>query len=499
MPSSGDSALRETPARETSTVPSRGRRTVGFAIAAVVFVMMLALPAPEGLTPAGWRVAAVAVLMATLWLTEALPISVTALLPIVLFPTLGVSPVRDTTAPYADPLIFLFLGGFLIGLAIERWNLHRRIALTVLSRVGAREDLQVGGFMLATAGLSMWVSNTATAVMMLPVALSVVPRRPDGSVEPGKERFATALLLSVAYASSIGGIATLIGTPPNAFLRGFMEQNYDIKIGFAEWMLIGVPVSAVMLVLAWLLLTRPLFRLGREEMPDARAAIRRGLADLGTASIAEKRVAIVFGLTALLWITRPLLDGLVPQLQISDTTIAVAGALLLFVIPSGVERGRFLLTWDEAERLPWGVLLLFGGGLSLAGAVAGTGLAEWIGSELQALAGWPALAVVLAVTVLVIFLTELTSNLGTTATFLPVVTALAVGIGQPPLLLAVPAVLAASCAFMLPVATPPNAIVFASGHVTIPQMARAGLWLNFTGMAVIIALVYLLLGPVFGV
>lgn len=460
---------------------------------------MLALPPPEGLALAPWRVAAVAALMAVLWLTEAVPIAATALLPLVLFPLLGVAPIGRVSAPYADPLVFLFLGGFLIGLAIERWNLHRRIALAVLARVGAREDLQVGGFMLATAALSMWVSNTATALMMLPVALSVVPRGPDGSVPPGQERFAVALLLSVAYASSIGGLATLVGTPPNAFLRGYMSQAYGIEIGFAEWMLIGVPVSVLMLAGAWWLLTGPLFRLGRDEVPGARDAVRESLAALGAASAAEKRVAAVFVLTAGLWVTRPLIDELAPGLALSDTTIAVAGALLLFVIPSGVERGRFLLTWEEAERLPWGVLLLFGGGLSLAAAVSESGLAAWLGGELAALDAVPVFVLVLTVTVLVIFLTELTSNLGTTATFLPVVTALAVGLGQPPMLLAVPAVLAASCAFMMPVATPPNAIVFASGRLTVPQMARAGFWLNVLGVIVVIAVAYLLTGPVFGV
>lgn len=476
----------------------RGRRRIGLAIGVALFVLMLVLPPPEGLALAPWRVAAVAVLMAVLWLTEAVPIAATALLPIVLFPLLDVAPIGDASAPYADPLVFLFLGGFLIGLAIERWNLHRRIALAVLVRVGAREDLQVGGFMLATAALSMWVSNTATALMMLPVALSVVPRGPGGAVTPGKERFAVALLLSVAYAASIGGVATIIGTPPNAFLRGYMDRTYGIEIGFAEWMLIGIPVSAVMLAVAWWVLTGPLFRLGRDEVPAARAAIRQALAELGAPSAAEKRVAAVFGLTAALWISRPLIDDVAPGLDLSDTTIAVAGALLLFVIPSGVER-RFLLTWEEAERLPWGVLLLFGGGLSLASAVSSSGLAAWMGGELEALEGVPVFVLVLTITVLVIFLTELTSNLGTTATFLPVVTALGVGLGQPPLLLAVPAVLAASCAFMLPVATPPNAIVFASGLLTVPQMARAGFWLNVLGVIVIIALAYLLTGPVFGV
>jgi len=437
--------------------------------------------------------------MATWWLTEAVPISATALLPLLLFPIFGVAPIDDAAAPYADPLVFLFLGGFLIALAIERWNLHRRIALTILSMVGAREDMQIGGFMLATAAISMWVSNTATAVMMLPVALAIVPRGPDGALEPGKERFGTALMLSVAYGASIGGIATLIGTPPNALLAAFMNQNYGIQIGQLQWMLLGVPVSAVMLVLTWLTLTRLLFPIRRAELPGARAAIRQQLAEMGPVSRAEKRVAVIFGLTALAWVTRPLLQRMFPALEISDTTIALAGAVLLFLIPNGIERGRFLLTWQQAERLPWGVLLLFGGGLSLAAAVSGSGLAAWLGTQLEALEGVPPIVLVLAVTVLIVYLTELTSNLATTATFLPVAAALAATLDAPPLLLTIPTALAASFAFMLPVATPPNAIVFGSGYVTVPQMAKAGVWLNLIGIVVIVGMLYLLLTPVFGV
>jgi sodium-dependent dicarboxylate transporter 2/3/5 len=479
--------------------PSRRRRLVGLALGLGVFALLLLLPAPEGLELAPWRVAAVASLLAIFWLTEAVPISVTALLPIILFPALGVTTVAGATAPYADPIVFLFMGGFMLALAIERWNLHRRMALAVLSRVGAREDLQIGGFMIATAALSMWVSNTATVALMLPVALSVVPRDTAGSLDPGKRNFATALMLGVAYGASCGGITTLIGTPPNALLAGFMRSTYDVEIGFAQWLWIGVPVGLVMLAFTWWLLTRALFSIGRAELPGARDAIREQLRAMGPASIAEKRVAVVFGATALLWILRPLLAGWLPALQLSDTTIAIAAAVALFFIPNGIEKDRYLLTWEYAERLPWGVLLLFGGGLSLAGAVADSGLAEWIGDELVALANLPPFVLVLAIAVLIIFLTELTSNIATSATFLPVVAALAVSLDQPPLLFAVPAVLAASFAFMLPVATPPNAIVFASGHVTIPQMVRAGLWLNLFGIVVIMVAAYLLLGPVFGV
>jgi sodium-dependent dicarboxylate transporter 2/3/5 len=479
--------------------PSRHRRMAGLVLGIGVFALLLLVPPPAGLAIAPWRVAAVAALLAVFWLTEAVPISVTALLPIVLFPTLGVSNVASATAPYADPIVFLFMGGFVIGLAIERWNLHRRIALTVLSHVGAREDLQIGGFMIATAALSMWVSNTATVALMLPVALSIVPRVSGGALEPSKRNFATALMLGVAYGASCGGITTLIGTPPNAFLAGFMRSTYDVEIGFAQWLWLGVPIGVVMLIVTWVLLTRVLFDVGTAELPQARAAIRDQLRAMGPASVAEKRVAVVFGLAALLWIMRPLVSGWLPALQLSDTTIAITAALAFFFVPNGLERDRYLLTWEYAERLPWGVLLLFGGGLSLANAVASSGLAEWIGGELVALDKLPVIVVILAVTVLIVFLTELTSNIATASTFLPIVAALAVGLDQPPLLFAIPAVLAASFAFMLPVATPPNAIVFGSGYVTIPQMVRAGLWLNLIGVIVIIAAVYLFLGPVFGV
>jgi sodium-dependent dicarboxylate transporter 2/3/5 len=483
----------------TAIEPSRRRRLIGLALGIAVCLTLLALPPPEGLALSGWRTAAVAALLAIFWLTEAAPISVTALLPIVLFPMLGIAPLGATTAPYANEIVFLFMGGFIIALAIERWGLHRRIALTVLSKVGAREDLQIGGFMIATAALSMWVSNTATVALMLPVALSIVPRGTDDELGEDKRQFAVALMLGVAYGASCGGIATLIGTPPNAFLAGFMSETYSVEIGFAQWMLLGVPLSLLMLLLTWLLLTRWLFPVGRHELPGARDEIRSQLRALGPASVAEKRVAVVFALTALLWITRPLIAKAAPSFAISDTAIAMAAALSFFFVPNGREKGRFLLTWEYAERLPWGVLLLFGGGLTLAAAVASTGLAEWLGRELGALQGWPVIMLVIAVTALITFLTELTSNIATSATFLPIVAALGVSLGQPPLFLAVPAVLAASFAFMLPVATPPNAIVFASGFLTIPQMVRAGIWLNIVSVIVIVTFVYLFINLLFAV
>lgn len=472
---------------------------IGLAVGVIVFLAMSMMPPPGGLDPAAWRVAAVTLLMAILWMTEAVPLAVTALLPLALFPFLGVASIDAVAAPYANPLIFLFLGGFLIALAIERWNLHRRIALTVVHRVGAREDFQIGGVMLATAVISMWVSNTATTIMMLPVALSIIPRDADGALEPARHAFASALLLAVAYGASIGGVATLVGTPPNAFLAGFMLETYNVEIGFGQWMLIGVPVSAVMLAVCWVLLTRWRYKIGRHERPGARASIREALDGMGPASSAEKRIAIVFAVTAALWMSRPLLSHQFPALQLSDTSIAIAGALSLFVIPSGLSKGEFLLSWQYAERLPWGVLLLFGGGLTLASAIQSSGLADWIGAQMTGLGTWPLVLIVAVVTLLVMLFSELASNTATAATFLPVAAALAISIGHDPLRLAVPAVLAASFGFMLPVATPPNAIVFGSGHVSVPEMLRAGIWLDLIGAVVIVGSVYLLVQVVFGV
>src|SRR5690606_3519256 len=349
----------------------------------------------------------------------------------------------------------------------------------------------VGGFMAATAFISMWVSNTATVVMLLPMALSVLALAESrGSGAVTDPNFGVALLLGLAYAASIGGVGTLIGTPPNALLAGFMDEAYGIRIGFVEWMLLGVPLVLVALPLTWLLLTRVLYPVPADDAGGGADLVRSELRRLGALSRAEVLVGGITALTAAAWVTRPLIDDVVPGL--SDAGIAVGGALLLFVIPPAWRESRPLLDWDDAQRLPWGVLLLFGGGLSLASAIEQTGLATWIGEALGAVAAWPPLLVVLAVTTVIVFLTELTSNTATAAAFLPVVAALAVGIGADPLLLAVPVALGASCAFMMPVATPPNAIIYGSGRLTIPQMARAGLWLNLLMIVLVTAAAFLL-------
>jgi solute carrier family 13 (sodium-dependent dicarboxylate transporter), member 2/3/5 len=474
------------------------RQRIGLAAGPLIPLALLLLDPPAGMSLQAWRTAALGLFMATWWITEAVPIPATALTPLVLFPLLGVLPLGATAAPYANPVIFLFMGGFVLALAMQRTDLHRRVALAVVRAVGVGPQRVVFGFMAATAFLSMWVSNTACTVMMLPIGVSVAQLvRPESREGRMDFNFGIALMLGIAYAASIGGLATLIGTPPNALLAAFMLESYGFEIGFAQWLLVGVPLAAVALPLAWLVLVRLAFPIDIAEIPGGQQRIASEYEKLGPISRAERAVGVIFVATATLWIVRPLLDPYVPGL--SDARIAIAAALATFLVPVNLPRGEFLMDWRTAERLPWGVLILFGGGLALAEAVTRSGLAGWIGAALGGAQAWPTVLVVLAVTAVVVFLTELTSNTATAATFLPLVASLAIALGQSPLLLAVPAALAASCAFMLPVATPPNAIVYGSGYVTIPQMSRAGLWLNLIFIALITALAYTLLLLAFGV
>lgn len=441
-------------------------------------------------------------LMATWWMTEAVPIPATSLLPVILLPILGIRSIEEATAPYANPLIFLFMGGFMLAIGMQVWKLHRRLALNVLNRVGTNPRAIIWGVMLSAATLSMWVSNTSTALVMLPIGISLIHTMgtaPSAGKlnERFRAHFATGLMLCIAYGCNIGGMATLIGTPPNAFLAAFVLENYGLEIGFAQWMLIGVPLVAMALPIAFLLLTRVLYPVHSDEIEGGRAMIRGELDKMGPPATAEKRLGFVFGVVALAWVTRPLMAGVLPSL--SDAGIAMAGAIALFLIPAGGKNRGALLDWEAARDLPWGMLILFGGGLSLASAIHSTGLAHWIGQSLTAARSWPTLLLLMLVVTAIIFLTEITSNTATAAAFLPVLASAAIGIGENPLLLAVPAVLAASSAFMLPVATPPNAIVFGTSFVTIAQMSRAGLWLNLLLIVLTTLVGYTLLGVVFGV
>jgi sodium-dependent dicarboxylate transporter 2/3/5 len=486
---------------------------LGPALAAVVYYLLPGEQLNEsadtigGLSESGRAVTCVGTLMAVLWITEALPIAVTALLPITLFPLLtgGGVTVKAATAPYAHELIYLFMGGFLLALAMQEWGLHRRIALHTILVVGTHPVRLVGGFMLASAFLSMWVSNTATVVMMLPIALSVVElvRRQlqgtdvSGASAPDRlSHFAICLMLGTAYGSSIGGVGTLIGTPPNAMLAAFLSREYDIEISFVRWMAVGVPFVVVFLPIAWFVLTRLVFPIRVDRIPGGRHLIRQELDAQGPMSNPERAVLVVFGLAAVAWMTRPLLvefqlpGGSRPFAGLTDPGIAIGAAILLFVLPVNLNNGVFLLSWRRAKELPWGVLILFGGGLSLASAVKTTGVADYIARGVSGFHALPVPVLVVMVVTMIVFLTELTSNTATTATFLPILAAVAVGLGYSPMMLVVPMAIGASCAFMMPVATPPNAIVFSSGELTIPQMCKAGFWLNLTAISLIMALTY---------
>ncbi|WP_407351115.1 SLC13 family permease [Luteimonas sp. R10] len=439
-----------------------------------------------GLSAEGRATAGVAVWMAVWWLGEAVPLAATALLPVVLFPLLGVLAPAEAVRPYASDIIFLFMGGFMLGLAMERWGLHRRLALNILLLVGTSPRRLVAGFMIATAFLSMWISNTAATIILLPVGLSVVGMLlRDGAGVPEREArlFATCLMLAIAYAASIGGSATLIGSPPNLVVASYARERLDCDITMLAWMRFGVPVMLVFLLLAWLYLTRLAFTIGLRALPQGRAQIRAMLGELGPMAGGERVVLVVFSLTALAWILRPQLVAWSGLPGLTDAVIAMAGALSLFLIPAA--RGVATLDWETAVRLPWGVLVLFGGGLALAAAIGAHGVDGFIASGLYGLAGAPMLLVVFAVAVLVIFATELTSNTAMATAFTPVLAAVALGLGVPVVPLLVAIALGASYAFMLPVATPPNAIVFGSGHVRIGQMARAGIVLNIIGVVLV--------------
>ncbi len=471
---------------------SSSRSIIGLITGVSLFLIILLMPQPEGMSESGMQVAAVAVLMATFWISEAIPIPVTALLPIILFPLQGIMPIKEATSFYAHPLIFLFLGGFLIALSIEKWNLHKRIALVTILLVGISARRIILGFMLATTFLSAWISNTATAMMMVTIGLAVARQvQPDSEL---KTPFTTALMLDIAYAASIGGVATLIGTPPNAILAGVIESSYNIEISFLQWMIYAAPLSMIFLIVCWYYLTHVAYRPEFEELPGGREVIQQQLDRLGPMSLTEKKVMLVFMLVAVSWIVRGLFT--IPFLNaLGDTGIAIAGAILLFIIPADLKQRQYLLDWETTRKLPWDIIILFGGGFALAGGFGSSGLTEWMAQQLSIMQGYPVLLIVLIVVMLVIFLTEVTSNTATASLFLPLMGAFALAVELHPMYLMVAAAMAASFAFMLPVATPPNAIAFSSRMFSIAQMARTGLWLNLVG-GVLVALFVIYYLPV---
>lgn len=457
-----------------TTRAGRGGLVAGLA----VFALFLVLPPPQGLAVAGWQTLGLALMMAIWWSTEPVPVAITALLPLIVLPLLGIGDIGAASAPYANPLVFLFLGGFLLAAGVERWGLHRRLAWSVLRLMGQGRARLVLGFMLASGFLSMWISNTAAVILMLPVALSVVAAQTPGQDPASERRFALALLLGLAYAANIGGVGTLIGTPPNALMAAYLAERHGIDLSFAAWSAVGVPLVVVFLPLGWLVLVRLVYPVSG-ALAGAGALPRPGRMGPG-----ERRVGLVFLAAAALWVSRPLLNR-VPGLEgLSDPGIAVACGFALFLIPSG-DGARPLLRWDEARGIPWQVLLLFGGGLSLASAMDRSGLAGWIGEGFAGLGAMPALLFLLLLTATVVMLTELVSNTAVVAALLPVLAGIAAGTGMDPVVLSAAVAMAASCAFMLPAATPPNALIFASGHVRVADMIRAGLVMNLLAVVLV--------------
>lgn len=467
------------------------RKKSGLILGPLVFILIQLFFKPEGLSPQGIAVLACTLWIAVWWITEAIPIAVTSMLPVILFPLTGAMNIQDTTSSFGDKYIFLYIGGFILSIAIEKWSLHKRIALNIINTIGTNSSSIVLGFMIATGFLSMWISNTATAVMMMPIGLAIVKQFEDHPDTRENENliFGKALMLAIAYSASIGGICTLIGTPPNVIFAGVIQKFYHVEISFMQWFKIGFPVAVVLMAFCWFYLVKIAFKLNKQSFPGGKAEIQRQLHHLGAIKFEEKVIFIVFILTALAWITRGfVLSKLIPG--IDDTIIAMVAAIVLFLIPSNKEKGQRLLTWKEAERLPWGILLLFGGGLAIAGGFESSGLASWIGNQITIFHGVTLLILLIIIVTMVNFLTEITSNLATTAMLLPVLVPVAAVLNESPYVLMVGATLAASCAFMLPVATPPNAVVFGSGYLRIPDMIRKGFVMNLFSIIVIVFFVY---------
>jgi len=451
---------------------------------------------PNDLSQSGFNLLAITLWMAIWWVTETVPISVTALLPIVLFPLLEVLSIGETTQQYGHKYVFLYIGGFILAIGIERWNLHKRIALQIIKLIGSKASYLILGFMVATAFLSMWISNTATTVMMLPIAIAIANQIQNHNLEDfiQSSLFSKALMLSIAYSASIGGIATLIGTPPNLVFAGVLENTYGIKISFFEWMKFGLPVSLVLLFICWKYLTSFAFKLNRVKFSGGKKEVQTMLSKLGKLSYEEKRVGIVFMIAALGWIFRGLLETIL--VGIDDTIIAISAAILLFLIPTK-KGNRKLLTWDEAVKIPWGIIILFGGGMALAKGFVETGLANWIASQINIFQGVSIIVLVLIITTLVNFLTEVTSNLATTAMLLPILAPVALSFDVHPYILMIAVTLSASCAFMLPVATPPNAIVFGANYLKVSDMATKGFLMNVISILIIALVVYFYMPYVF--
>ncbi|MBK9569741.1 MAG: DASS family sodium-coupled anion symporter [Chitinophagaceae bacterium] len=463
--------------------------------AGIAVSLLLYFVNPFCVSPGAAKVLAIAGLMISWWVTEALPMPVVALLPLILFPLLGISSLEATATPYANPIIFLFMGGFMLGLAIEKWNLHKRIALNIVRITGTSGDRIVLGFILATGLLSMWLSNTATTMMMFPIALSVIHVMKENHKGEGNiANFSLTIMLVIAYASNIGGIATIIGTPPNVAYVGYIQKKYNYSVDFVNWMLICTPLAILMLATLYWVMVKWLFPNRIKSDDSTKQLIQNEVQQLGPLSVAEKRVLFIFIGTAFLWITRGIINDAQDWFKLDDTIIAIMCAIALFICPSGSDdpQNDSLLEWSDTSKMAWGILLLFGGGICLAGALEKAGLMQQLGQWLAQFSGNQFLLVLVVVTVS-LFISEVMSNVAQVIVFAPVVSSLADAMGMNPLLLGIPMTLAASCAGMLPMGTPPNAIVFASGHIKLRQMTKAGFVMNIISVILITLFCWFLL------
>lgn len=470
-------------------------KKIGLLLAPILFFIVVNLPF-HLVSETGDAVIAVALWMVIWWITEAVHIAVTALLPLILFPLLKVMPAADVGANYGSPIIFLFFGGFVLALALEKVNLHKRIALTIIRMTGTTPNKVILGFMIATAFMSMWISNTASTVVMLPIAISVIKLLIDDEdgFTKGDRNFALSVMLGIAFSANAGGIATVIGTPPNSVLIGLLENQYNMEISFVKWMSMGLPFSIIMVALCYLVLVKLMFPCNDIQFTTSANVISDELKKLGKISKQEKRVLTIFAITVFLWITRTIINNIFPELKLTDTIISLIGAMSLFAVPLNFRKGTFILHWNDTSKLAWGILILFGGGLALAKGMASSGLVDVITEAIKS-GGFSPLVVVSLLIVLMLFMTELMSNVALVAVLAPVVAGIAIGLNIPLLNVLIPVTMASSCAFMLPMATPPNAIVFASGYVKVSQMVRAGVILNVLAVGLLI-LYYLFVIPV---
>ena len=466
-------------------------KVIGLVLGPVLFCLIFFTLTPGVLTEKSIIVLALGAWMVTWWATEAMPIPVSALLPMVVFPLLGVSTAREASAPYGDPVIFLFMGGFILALGLEKHNLHQRIALSLIRLTGTSGNGIILGFMLSTALISMWISNTATAIMMLPIAASVtslLAKEMGKENDPRFKKFATGLMLAIAYAASIGGMATIIGTPPNVVMVGFMKRFYNLDVSFTRWMMVGIPLMILSLTACYLIITRVLFRNHLPSIEGSKELIHNKLRELGKLSKQEKLVLIVFSITCFFWIFRQNLNVIIGKNLLDDTTIAMAGGMLMFLLPVNFREQKFLLEWHDMKELPWGILLLFGGGLCLADGMEKSGLVQIVGNYFSQQEGISSSLLIFSLTAIAMGLTELMSNVALVTIFVPVVFGIADGFHINPIWLAMPVTYAASCAFMMPISTPPNAVLFASGHIKMKDMIKTGILLNLCCLLIITVL-----------